>query len=101
MSEGHPVKTIDASIRNRSTIELGLVATLIGALALLAFESGVQYDHIARLQTQADQSTADIRGMKDKRTGDTARWARIETILESVQSNQEEIRKQLTQRAQR
>jgi len=76
---------------SRTGIEVGLVVSVVGMLLGLAFNAGIQYAHIANLDSRTQMLEADYQQINTAQTPIQVRLGNIETLLHVIQDQQSKI----------
>lgn len=95
----------DAAVHHRpsrTSVEIGLIVSVVGMLIGLAFNAGIQYAHINNLETRTGSLEIEVSTLHDDAANDKrdtqVRLSRIETILSQMQDTQKEIRKAIREK---
>lgn len=76
---------------SRTGMEIGLVVSVVGMLLGLAFNAGIQYAHIAQLDSRTQALEAEYETVNSAQTPIQVRLGNIETLLHVIQDQQAKI----------
>lgn len=76
---------------SRTGVEIGLVVSVVGMLLGLAFNAGIQYAHIAQLDTRTTALETEYQTINTAQTPIQVRLGNIETILHVIQEQQSKL----------
>lgn len=83
---------------SRTGVEIGLVVSVVGMLLGLAFNAGIQYAHIAQLDTRTATLQNEYDNINSAQTPIQVRLGHIETLLQVIQDQQSHLQQSVDQK---
>jgi|SRR5690348_6405376 len=83
---------------SRTGMEIGLVVSVVGMLLGLSFNAGIQYAHIANLDTRTTTLETEYQQIDSAQTPIQVRLGHIETLLQVIQDQQSKIQRSVDEK---